>query len=116
MVFDLTFEEAVDILVNRIGWVQGENFNHDEYMALDRTEGIFIRNTVDGFRLVHDSCGKQTREIWTDVSFMQDEIKNQKYRFILVLNGDSVKGVGAYSRGNDRNSYLTYKALNKNRR
>lgn len=118
MVFDLTFEEAMDILENKIGWVQGENFDEHEYLSIDRSRNIFIKNVVDDreIGLVFDSYGDQTREIWTDIKFMQEEIKNQKYRFILVLNRDSVKGIGAYSRGNDRNSYLTYKALNKNRR
>ena len=118
MVFDLTFEEAIDILENKIGWVQGENFDEHEYLSLDRTRNLIIKNVVDDSQLgcVWDCYGKQTREAWSDKKFIQNEIKNQKYRFILVLNRDSVKGVGAYSRGNDRNSYLTYKALNKNRR
>lgn len=118
MVFDLTFEEAMDILENKIGWVQGENFDEHEYLSLDRTRNLIIKNVVDDsqFGCVWDCYGKQTREVWSDKKFIQDEIKNQKCRFILVLNRDSVKGISAYSRGNDRNSYLTYKALNKNRR
>lgn len=117
MVFDLTFEEAMDILENKIGWVQGENFDEHEYLSLDRRRNLIIKNVVDGqHRLIWDQYGEQTREMWTDKKFIQDEMKNQKYRFILVLNEDSVKGVGVYNRGNDRNSYLTYKALNKNRR
>lgn len=117
MVFDLTFEEAMDILENKIGWVQGENFDKHEYLSLDRRRNLIIKNEVgDKHRLVWDQCGEQTIEMWTDKKFIRDEIKNQKYRFILVLNEDSVKGVGAYSRGNDRNSYLTYKAINKNKR
>lgn len=117
MVFDLTFEEAMDVLKNKIGWVQGENFDEHEYLAIDRSRNIFIRNVVDDRQIgfVFDFYGDQTREIWTDIKFMQDEMKNQKYRFILVLNRDSVKGVGAYSRGNDRNSYLQYKAMKENR-
>ena len=27
MIFDLNFEEAMDVLKNKIGWVQGENFD-----------------------------------------------------------------------------------------
>lgn len=98
--------------------MQGENFDEHEYLSLDRTRNLIIKNVVDDsqFGCVWDCYGKQTREVWSDKRFIQDEIKNQKYRFILVLNGDFVKGIGAYSRGNDRNSYLTYKALNKNRR
>ena len=43
MVFDLTFEEAIDILKNKVGWVQGENFDEHEYLALDRLRNIFIK-------------------------------------------------------------------------
>lgn len=111
MVFDLTFDEAMDILKNKIGWVQGENFDECEYLTLDRVKNVFTKNVVND-----KLCGDQTREIWTDIKFMQDEMKTQKYRFILVLNGDSVKGVGVYQKGNDRNSYLQYKAMKENRR
>lgn len=114
MVFDLTFEEAMDILKNKIGWVQGENFDEHEYLAIDRLRNIIIKNIVDDkqFGCVWDTYNcDQTREIWTDIKFMQEEIKKQKYRFILVLNRDSVKGVGVYQKGNDRNSYLQYKAM-----
>lgn len=107
MVFDLTFEEAMDVLKNKIGWVQGENFDEHEYLAIDRSRNIFIKNVVDDKYngCVWDFYGDQTREIWTDIKFMQEEIKKQKYRFILVLNRDSVKGVGVYQNGDDRNSY-----------
>lgn len=117
MVFDLTFEEAMDVLKNKIGWVQGENFDEHEYLAIDRSRNVFIKNVVDDRQIgcVFDFCGNQTREIWTDIKFMRDEMKNQKYRFILVLNRDSVKGVGGYQDGNDRNRYLWYKAIRENR-
>ncbi len=117
MVFDLTFEEAMDVLKNRIGWVQGENFDEHEYLTLDRVRNDIIKNVVgDNHRLIWDSYCDQTREIWTDIKFMQDEMKTQKYRFILVLNEDSVKGVGVYQKGNDRNSYLQYKTMKENRK
>lgn len=117
MVFDLTFEEAMDVLKNRIGWVQGENFDEHEYLALDKVRNVFIKNVVGDKYIgcVFDFLGDQTREIWTDIKFMQDEIKNQKYRFILVLNRDSVKGIGVYQNGDDRNSYLWHKAMKENR-
>lgn len=115
MVFDLTFEEAMDILINRIGWVQGEKFDKHEYLTVDRKSGHLIKNVVDDGQIgcIHDYWGDQTREAWTDARAIQDEIKTQKYRFILVLNRDSVKGVGAYQGGNDRNSYLWYKRMKK---
>lgn len=115
MVFDLTFEEAMDILINRIGWVQGEKFDEHEYLTIDKRSDHLIKNVVDDGQTgcVHDYWGDQTREVWTDARAIQDEIKTQKYRFILVLNRDSVKGVGAYQGGNDRNSYLWYKRVNK---
>lgn len=118
MVYDLTFEEAMDVLKSKIGWVQGENFDEHEYLAIDILRNVFIKNVVDDrqFGCVWDTYNKdQTREIWTDIKFMQDKMKNQKYRFILVLNRDSIKGVGAYQNGNDRNSYLQYKAMKENR-
>lgn len=114
MVFDLTFEEAIDVLKNRVGWVQGKNFDKHEYLALDRMRNVFIKNVVDDSQIgcVFDFLGDQTKEIWTDIKFMQDEMKNQKYRFILVLNRDSVKGCGTYQRGYDKNCYLLHKRLN----
>ncbi len=118
MVFDLTFEEALDVLENKIGWVQGENFDEHEYLALDRTRNIFIKNVVDDSQIgcVFDFYGDQTREAWGGINSMPDEMKTQKYRFILVLNRDSVKGVGAYQDGNDRNSYLWHKTMKENRK
>lgn len=117
MVFDLTFEEAMDILKNRIGWVQGENFDEHEYLAIDIKRNLLIKNVVDDRQIgcVWDFYGEQTKEAWSDMRFLQDEIKNQKYRFILVLNRDSVKGVGGYAKGNDRGSYLWYKTMKENR-
>ena len=65
---------------------------------------------------VFDFYGNQTKEVWTDINSMQEKMKTQKYRFILVLNRDSVKGVGVYANGNDRDCYLRYKVLNGRRR
>lgn len=114
MNYDLTFEEAIDVLQSKLGWVQGENFEKDEYLALDRRTNVFIKNFVNDKYVgcVFDTCGDQTREIWTNIKCMQEGMKNQKYRFILVLNRDSVKGEGCYSDGNDRNSYLWHKWMN----
>lgn len=114
MVFDLTFEEAMDVLKSKIGWVQGENFDEHEYLAIDRLRNVFIKNVVDDSQIgcVFDFYGDQTREIWTDIKFMKDEIKKQKYRFILFLNRDSVKGCGTYQKGYDKNCYLLHKRLN----
>ena len=114
MTYDLTFDEAIDVLQSKIGWVQGENFNKDEYLALDRKRNIFIKNFVNDRQIgcVWDMYGDQTREVWTNTNYMPDDMKNQKYRFILVLNRDSVKGEGSYSGGNDRNSYLWHKRMN----
>lgn len=97
---------------------QGENFENHEYLFLDRKRNIFVKNTVnDKYHTgIWDSYGEQTREVWTDISYMQDEMKRQKYRFILVLNENSVRGVGIFRNGDDRNSYLRYKALKQNRR
>lgn len=113
MVFDLTFEEAMDILKNRIGWVQGENFDKHEYLTIDKKSGYLIKNVVDDIEIgcIHDYWGDQTREVWTNERAIQDEIKAQKYRFILVLNRDFVKGTGIYQKGKDRNSYLWYKQM-----
>lgn len=115
MVYDLTFEEAVDVLQSKIGWVQGENFNKDEYLSIDRSKNVFIKNVTDNkhFGRVWDRCCDQTREIYTDIKFMPEEMRKQKYRFILVLNPDSIKGIGVYSKGNSRDSYLMYKRMSK---
>ena len=43
MVYDLTFDEAMDVLENRIGWVQGENFSKDEFLTIDPTSNRIIR-------------------------------------------------------------------------
>lgn len=116
MVYDLTFEEAMDILKNRIGWVQGEIFDEHEYLAIDRRTGYLIKNVVDDRQIgcVFDFWCDQTREVWINTDLdIQKEYKIQKYRFILVLNRDSVKGVGVYSKGNDKSSYLWYKSMTK---
>ena len=117
MVFDLTFDEAMDILKNKIGWVQGENFDKHEYLALDKVRDIFIKNVVDDrqIRCVFDFYGNQTREAWGGINSMPEEMKTQKYRFILVLNRDSVKGVGTNAKGDDRDCYLCYRAIRNNR-
>ena len=113
MVYDLTFDEAIDVLQSKIGWVQGENFNKDEYLSIDRSKNVFIKNVADNtyYGRVWDRCCKQTREIYTDIKFMPEEMKIQKYRFILVLNQDSINGIGVYSSGNNRDSYLIYKRM-----
>ena len=114
MTYDLTFDEAIDVLQSKIGWVQGENFNRNEYLAIDRKRDLFIKNAVcdEYFGCVFPMFGDRTVASWTDTSYMHDDMRNQKYRFILVLNRDSVKGEGAYSDGNDRNSYLWHKRMN----
>ena len=45
MLYDLTFEEPMDILKNRIGWVQGERFDEHEYLTIDRRTGYLIEST-----------------------------------------------------------------------
>lgn len=117
MVYDLTFEEAMDVLKSRLGWVQGEKFDEHEYLAIDRRRDIFIKNVVNDSQIgcVFDFFGDQTREAWVNIDSMSEEMKTQKYRFILVLNRDSVKGVGVYGKGNGRDSYLQYKSLNRPR-
>lgn len=111
MTYDLTFDEAIDVLQSKIGWVQGENFDKNEYLAIDRVRNVFIKNVVD--EKYFDCFGNTTtKQIWTDISQMKQDMRSQKYRFILVLNRDSVKGVGYYSKGNDRNSYLWHKRMN----
>lgn len=112
MVFDLTFEEAMDVLKNRLGWVQGEKFEKHEYLTIDKRRGCLIKNTVEGNQIGYmDYWGDHTREAWINEKDIQDEIKAQRYRFILVFNKDSVKGTGIYQKGEDRNSYLWYKQM-----
>ena len=115
MVYDLTFDEAMDVLENRIGWVQGENFSKDEFLTIDPTSNRIIRNTVKGNTIgcIQNYCGSQTREIWSDIEHMQEEMRIQKYRFILVLNPDSIRGEGAFSHGECRDRYLWYKQMKK---
>ena len=117
MVYDLTFEEAMDVLQNRMGLVQGEKFNQDEYLSIDRVDKYFIKNVVKDKRLNWwDRCSDQTREIYTDIKFMPEEMRTQKYRFIFVMNPDAVKGIGAFSDGFGRDSYLMYKNMGKRTR
>lgn len=63
MLYDLTFEEAMDILKNRIGWVQGERFDEHEYLTIDRRTGYLIKNVVDDRQIgcVFDFWGDQTK-------------------------------------------------------
>ena len=42
--FDLSFEEAVNILQNKIGWVQGEEFENNEYLVFDEIKNMFVKN------------------------------------------------------------------------
>ena len=114
MVYDLTFEEAMDVLHNRIGLVQGEKFNQDEYLSIDRVDKYFIKNVVEDKRLNWwDRFSNQTREIYTDIKFMPEEMRAQKYRFIFVLNPDAIKGIGAFRNGFSRDSYLMHKSMVK---
>lgn len=114
MVFDLTFEEAIDVLKNKVGWVQGENFDEHEYLSLDKVQNVFIKNVVDDSQIgcVFDFYGDRSVEAWRDINSMSEEMKTQKYRFILVLNRDSVKGCGTYRNGYDKDCYLSHKRLN----
>lgn len=118
MNFDLSFEEAIDILKNKLGWVQGENFDQHEYLAMDRLRSVYIKNIVDDRQIgcVFDFLGNQTKKVWIEIMSIPEEMKAQKYRFILVLNRDSVKGVGGYTNGHSREVYLSYKALHKHKR
>lgn len=76
MVYDLTFEEAMDVLQNRIGLVQGEKFNQDEYLSIDRVDKYFIKNVVNDKRLNWwDRFSDQTKEIYTDIKFMPEEMR-----------------------------------------
>ena len=43
MVFDLTFEEAIDVLKNKVGWAQGENFDEHEYLSLDKVQNVLLK-------------------------------------------------------------------------
>lgn len=118
MVYDLTFEEAIDVLKNRVGWVQGENFDEHEYLALDKMRNIFIKNVVDDkyTGCVFDFLGDQTKEYYISIDSIPEDMRSQKYRFILILNRDSVKGCGTYQEGYDRDCYLTHKRLNCGRK
>ena len=42
MVFDLTFEEAIDVLKNKVGWAQGENFDEHEYLSFGQSAKLFL--------------------------------------------------------------------------
>ena len=118
MVFDLTFEEAMDVVFNRIGLVQGERFNSDEYLAYDVRKDYIIKNVVadNSVPSVPDYYGKQTKAVYSNVSFIPEEMRTQKYRFILVHNPDAVRGIGGFATGDDRNCYLFYKAISMRKR
>ena len=119
MIYDLTFDEAMDVLENRIGWVQGENFSKDEFLTIDPSSNCIIRNTIKANTCpgcIQNYRGSQTREIWSDVEHMQEEMRTQKYRFILVLNPDSIRGEGAFFHGESRYKYLWYKQMKKDRK
>ena len=119
MIYDLTFDEAMDVLENRIGWVQGENFSKDEFLTIDPSSNCIIRNTIKAYTCpgcIQNYWGSQTREIWSDVEHMQEEMRTQKYRFILVLNPDSIRGEGVFFHGESRYKYLWYKQIKKDRK
>lgn len=41
MLYNFTFEEAMKVLYNEEGWVQGERFGKNTYIAYDKKRGLF---------------------------------------------------------------------------
>lgn len=115
MFFDLNFKEAIDILINNIGWVQCEKFDCREYLSFDKEKNIFVINIVNDNIIegekIFDFCCDKTKDAYGSINSIPNEIKQQKYRFIPVFSTDSIKGIGVYSKGFNRNCYIAYRNM-----
>ena len=79
LIFDLTFDEALDKLFNHEGWIQGEDFRYDTYFGLE--DDIVTTETL------------YENELFPRVGYrimLTKRVKNQKYRLIKVRNYKNV--------------------------
>lgn len=81
MNYNLTFNEAMEILFKKEGWVQGENFAKDAY--LDTLDNVVTLNTIDK----QFSFAKYSYNVPLTKGLM-----TQKFRIITVLNYKQVTG------------------------
>lgn len=108
MQYDFTFEEALKVLYNSEGWVQGERFNKNTFLSYDEKLDCFVLNAVDPNRdNVMDTNGENTLATWDSVRTVATDkyLAEQKYRFIGVLCSDAVLGIGSFENGWPKDQY-----------
>ena len=108
MQYDFTFEEALKVLYNNEGWVQGEKFNKNTFLSYDEKQHCFVLNLVNSNRdNVMNTKGENTLATWGSVRdvAIDEYLTNQKYRFIGVLCSDAVLGAGSFEDGWPKDQY-----------
>lgn len=71
--YNLTYNEAVEKLMNKEGFIQGENFAKGYYVALDDMDIAYMYDA-------NDMCRKY------NTFFLCSSSYNQKYRVIITAN------------------------------
>ena len=108
MLYNFTLEEAMKVLYNEEGWVQGERFGKNTYIAYDKKEDCFVLNAVNAEDHVDPKLSDSTLAVWGSISDITIDkyLVGQKYRFIGVLCYDSVVGVGNFEDGWSKKQYI----------
>ena len=85
MLYNFTFEEAMKVLYNEEGWVQGERFGKNTYIAYDKKEDCFVLNAVNAEDHVDPKLSDSTLAVWGSISDITIDkyLVGQKYRFGL---------------------------------
>lgn len=68
MLYNFTFEEAMKVLYNEEGWVQGERFGKNTYIAYDKKEDCFVLNAVNAEDHVDPKLSDSTLAVWGSIS------------------------------------------------
>lgn len=109
MQYDFTFEEALKVLYNSEGWVQGERFNKNTFLSYDEKLDCFVLNVVDAAdNEVKDVKCDRTLAVWNSIRDVANDeyLTSQKYRFIGVLCADAILGLGSFSDGWSKKQYI----------
>lgn len=72
MLYNFTFEEAMKVLYNEEGWVQGERFGKNTYIAYDKKEDCFVLNAVNAEDHVDPKLSDSTLAVWGSISDIMD--------------------------------------------
>lgn len=108
MIYDFTFEEALKVLYNEEGWIQGEQFRKNTYIAYDKKEDCFVLNAVNAGSCMDPKLNDSTLAVWGSISDITIDkyLVGQKYRFIGVLDVDAVLCVGNFKYGWSKKQYI----------